>query len=217
MNGSELDLLQWARGPGLAIASAVLVFGIVLRLFEIFALGRKPDLSEPRAQRVGSGWQTIVTRSIPRGVEWYDHLPGYVFHVGLCVVVLLLVPHIEVVRRIFGIGWPGLPTPVVDFIAVVTLIALFASLLQRLMKPARRFLSTPVDWFVWGVTLLPVLTGYMAYHHMLLAYPNMLAVHILSVELLFVVFPFTKLTHAFTLFISRWYNGEVHARKGVAS
>ena len=43
----------------------------------------------------------------------------------------------------------------------------------------------------------------------------MLALHILSVELLLVVLPFTKLFHAFTLFGSRWYNGKVNAHKGV--
>ena len=69
----------------------------------------------------------------------------------------------------------------------------------------------------WTVTFLPLLTGYMAYHHLLLDYTLMLAVHILSVELLLVVFPFTKLTHMATLFISRWYNGEWFGRKGVAS
>jgi nitrate reductase gamma subunit len=43
----------------------------------------------------------------------------------------------------------------------------------------------------------------------------MLALHILSAEILLVVLPFTKLFHAFTLFGSRWYNGSANARKGV--
>jgi nitrate reductase gamma subunit len=43
----------------------------------------------------------------------------------------------------------------------------------------------------------------------------MLALHILSVEILLIVLPFTKLFHVFTLFGSRWYNGKVNAHKGV--
>jgi nitrate reductase gamma subunit len=43
----------------------------------------------------------------------------------------------------------------------------------------------------------------------------MLALHILSAEILLVVLPFSKLFHAFTLFGSRWYNGKVNAHKGV--
>ena len=52
---------------------------------------------------------------------------------------------------------------------------------------------------------------------MMLPYTQMLAVHILSVELLLIVLPFTKLIHMFTLFLSRWYNGAMAGRKGVAS
>ena len=43
----------------------------------------------------------------------------------------------------------------------------------------------------------------------------MLALHILSVELLLIFLPFTKLMHAFTLWGSRWYNGDANAKKGV--
>ena len=32
-----------------------------------------------------------------------------------------------------------------------------------------------------------------------------------------VLLPFTKLFHTFSLFISRWYNGDFFGRKGVAS
>jgi nitrate reductase gamma subunit len=57
----------------------------------------------------------------------------------------------------------------------------------------------------------------MAIHHLLLPYTLMLAVHILSVELMLAALPFTKLSHAYTLFLARWYNGASSARKGVAA
>jgi len=88
---------------------------------------------------------------------------------------------------------------------------------HRLRDPVRRFLSRLEDYVAWMVTLAPVLTGYLAYHRLLLPYALMLAVHILTVELLLVVFPLTKLTHAFTLFAARWYNGYAFGRKGVQS
>jgi nitrate reductase gamma subunit len=56
----------------------------------------------------------------------------------------------------------------------------------------------------------------MAVQHLLLPYTTMLALHILTVELLLVFLPFTKLFHAFTVFGSRWYNGTVNGHKGVA-
>ena len=43
----------------------------------------------------------------------------------------------------------------------------------------------------------------------------MLALHILCAELLLVFLPFTKLIHVFTLWPSRWFNGDTNAKKGV--
>ena len=48
-------------------------------------------------------------------------------------------------------------------------------------------------------------------------YPFILGLHILSVEVLMVLFPFTKLMHTFILFIARWYNGAVSGLRGVES
>jgi nitrate reductase gamma subunit len=57
----------------------------------------------------------------------------------------------------------------------------------------------------------------MAFHRIGTTAPTLLAVHIFSVELLLVVFPFTKLMHAFTVVLSRWYNGAISGYRGVES
>ena len=57
----------------------------------------------------------------------------------------------------------------------------------------------------------------MAFHRIGLSPSLLIAIHILSVELLMVVFPFTKLIHAFTLFMARYYNGAIAGRRGVES
>jgi len=44
-----------------------------------------------------------------------------------------------------------------------------------------------------------------------------LAYHILSVELLLVLAPFTKLTHMFSFVLARWYQGYLAGRRGVES
>lgn len=218
---TAMDLLLWSRGPGLGIAAAIFLFGMLLRLFEVYSLGRKADLAPARPNSPGSGWRTVFTRSRPAAGQFkrsaVTYVTGYLFHTGFFIVLLFLLPHIELFRSVFGISWPALPTPLIDLIAVVTLIALLVSLIHRVMDPVRRFLSRFGDYLAWTVTFLPLLTGYMAYHHLLFDYTLILAVHILSVELLLIIIPFTKLTHMFTLFISRWYNGEWFGRKGVAS
>jgi len=56
----------------------------------------------------------------------------------------------------------------------------------------------------------------MAYSHVGPPYQTMLAIHILSVELLLVWFPFGKLMHAFTIFATRAVTGMAFEKKGAA-
>jgi nitrate reductase gamma subunit len=141
---------------------------------------------------------------------------GYVFHIGLAIVVILFAPHIKLIQSLIGLSWPSLPSQFIDATAVVTLAALLLMLVDRINNPAKRFLSTFGDYASWTLTFLPVLTGLLATKHLLFSYTWMLALHILSVELLLIFIPFTKLIHVFTLWGSRWYNGDVNAKKGVA-
>jgi nitrate reductase gamma subunit len=216
---NELLFLTWVRSTGLNIAVGIFLLGVLWRLFEIYSLGRKPDLSAPRHAPGASGFHTVLRRSLPPpGMlkrSPVSYIGGYIFHVGLAIIVFLFAPHILLITNLTGLSWPALPSQFVDMTAVVTMAAMVVVLVDRINKPVKRFISTFEDWFSWAVTFLPVLTGWMAMQHLLLPYTTMLAVHILSVEILLVVLPFTKLFHAFTLFGSRWYNGRVNGHKGV--
>ncbi len=218
---SHLDLLTFARGSALNWALMLFVAGIGLRLFEILGLGRKADLARPRTITPGSGWRTIAMRSLPaEGMLKRDpvtYIGGYVFHFGLLVTIFFFAPHIEFFRSITSLVWPGLPTALIDASVVAAIVALGVLLAHRLNNPVKRMLSGIGDYVAWGATLLPLLTGYLAYHHLLTEYTLMLALHLFSIELLLVLLPFTKLFHTFSLFISRWYNGDWFASKGVAS
>jgi nitrate reductase gamma subunit len=218
---NEVDFLLWVKGPGFTIATVIFVLGLVLRLFEIISLGRKPNFALPKGEPMQGGLREIWRRSIPdKGTfqrSMFTVVAGYVFHIGLFVVIFLLAAHIEVFKAVLGFGWPNLSTPVVDAFAVITMLGLLAVLVHRLTHPVKRFLSTKGDYVVWAATFIPLLTGYMAYHHLLLSPSLMLGLHILSVEVLMVLFPFTKLMHTFTVFLSRWYNGASMGMRGVKS
>ena len=218
---NHLDLLTFARGSALNWALIIFAAGVVLRLFEIFGLGRKVDLAQPRTDSPGSGWRTMFTRSLPpQGLLKRDpvtYIGGYVFHLGLLATIFFFAPHIEFIRDLFGIGWPNLPSALIDASAVAAIAALLVLLAHRLTNPVKRMLSGYGDYIAWAVTLLPLLTGYLAYHHLLFEYTLMFALHLFSVELLLVLLPFTKLFHTFSVFISRWYNGDIFGKKGVAS
>jgi nitrate reductase gamma subunit len=214
-------LLTWARGPGFDLALAIFVLGMLLRLFEVLSLGKKPDLAEGRGSGVAGGIKTIITRTWPRASVFAREplriLNGYVFHLGFFVVLFFYGPHIELFQTKLGLSWPGLPTGVIDAVAVITVASLVVALVLRMSSPVLRHISTVGDYVAWAVTILPVITGYLAYNHMLLPYTQMLALHLLSVELLLVVAPFTKLTHMLSFVLSRWYQGYQAGHRGVES
>lgn len=216
---NEIQFLTWVRGTGLNIAVGIFLLGVIWRLFEIYSLGRKKDLSEPRRAAGASGMHTVLRRSLPPpGMlkrSPVSYFGGYAFHIGLFIVVFLYAQHIKLIKSLVGVSWPGLPAQFIDLVAVVTLATMVVVLADRINKPVKRFLSTFEDYLAWTVTFLPVLTGWMATRHLVLPYTTMLALHILSVEILLVLLPFTKLFHAFALFGSRWFNGQVNGHKGV--
>ena len=215
------ELLTWVRGPGFQIATVIFVLGILLRLAEILMLGRKANLAEAKGSAMSSGLRTIFTRTIPDASTFrrsaFTITTGYIFHIGLFVVIFLFAPHILVFKDALNISWPALPSTVIDATTVITIIALIALLVHRLKDPVKRYLSNFDDYLGWFVTILPLVTGYIAFHRVGLPAPSLIAIHILSVELLMIVFPFTKLMHAFTLFLARWYNGAISGYRGVQS
>jgi len=218
---TEIEFLNWVRGPGFQIATIIFVAGVIIRFAEILLLGRKTNLAEAKGSEMRSGLRTVVTRSFPDKNTFqrsmFTIVAGYIFHLGLFVTLFLFAPHILMFKEVFGFGWPSLPTPVVDAMAVVTIIALLAVLTHRMRNNVLKFLTTTEDYIVWLVTIAPLITGYIAFHRIGMTAPTLIAIHILSVELLLILFPFTKLMHTFTVVLSRWYGGAISGYRGVES
>lgn len=223
------DLLAFARGPALWVSLAVLAAGSLWRIAGILRLGGRPDLSEPRSTRLLAGaMRGVFARMVPRaefrrrgklGV-WN----GYVYHLGLAAIAFGYLPHIGFIERLTGLAWPPLPEPAVYVCVGLTFVSLFIALMERVTDPVRRLLSGLDDYFSWFVVVLPLATGMVALHQSYAPgaaaapalYPLPLAIHLLSVELLFLWLPFGKLAHAFLVFASRGVTGAALARKGAA-
>jgi nitrate reductase gamma subunit len=213
-----MSLLELARGPLWYAAVSIFVIGVAWRLLGLWRFGAKPVLSAPRAHATGIA--TIFTRMLPRrGFHPSATLATvnpYIYHLGLAIVVFGYSPHIEFVTRLTGARWPALPDWAMYVAAGATIVSLLIALMYRLADPVLRLISGAGDYFAWAVTLLPLVTG------MALitgepggADPGRLAVHLLSLELLLVWFPFGKLMHAFLVFPARAQLGRFFARRGV--
>ncbi len=217
-----MTLLEFARGPALEIAFAVFVFGVLWRLLSLLLLpwGRDRSVARPDAPStiVAAAGGFVRHMWPPKAfvrASLFSTLNGYVFHIGLAIVVFGLAQHILVLRGLFGVGWPNLPSGIITVASVVTLASLTAALVRRMTDPVLRLLSTFNDYFSWLVTILPVVTGLVAASHLWARYETLLAIHILSVALLLIWFPFGKLMHAFLVFLTRSETGIFYSRRGV--
>lgn len=226
---TELELLEFARGPALWASLGILLGGSLWRIAGILRLGARPDLSVPRSSGgLRGALRGIVARMVPhpalRRATGLAAWNGYLYHIGLAVIVFAYLPHIEFVKRLTGVHWPALPEPVVFVFVGLTFISLFIALIVRFNDPVRRLLSGFDDYFSWCVVMLPLFTGMGLLNQSYAAGPASavpldpmpVAVHLLSMELLFIWLPFGKLAHTFMVFASRGVTGAALARKGAA-
>lgn len=219
-----MDLLAFARGPALTFSLVIFVVGVLWRLLAIFFLPHRRDLSEPRKSGIApwlGGARVVFERMWPRKEfqprTTYNQALGYIFHIGLAIIVFGGAFHILFIKSLFGVSWPSLPNTFVYATGVLTIVALVAMLIRRITHPVVRMLSNFDDYFSWFLTIAPVATGLMAVAHLGARYETLLALHILSFELLLIWFPFGKLMHAFLFVPSRAVTGYVFTRRGAST
>ena len=225
-----MDLLDFARGPGLWISLLVFCAGSAWRLAALWRRPHERDHSPPREGVPGAA--TLAARAIVRGM-WPRRrfgqaaavvtANGYVMHVGLALVAFGYAPHIAFIQRHTGLSWPALPDPVMYLASAAGILSLLLALWLRITDPVRRLISSGDDYLSWTVTVLPFATGMAVLaepSQALLAqasplYRGPLAVHLLTLELLLLWFPFGKLMHAVLFAFSRGATGLRFSHRGV--
>ena len=140
-----------------------------------------------------------------------------VFHIGLAVILFGGAPHILLIHQLTGLTWPNLPKGLIVIVSGLTLTSMIALLVRRVFHPVLRLLSTVDDYLSWLLVFLPVLSGVLLSGETIGGYGTLLALHILSVELLMIWLPFGKLMHMLLVFAGRATMGANFARKGAAT
>lgn len=214
-----MTLLAFVRGPLLEISLMILVFGTLWRLVALFSLHWGKNRSRPRGSRFGGGLRTVFSRFWPKdsfkGPVMTGMVLGFVAHIGLAIVVFGGVYHIIFIESLIGLGWPALPPVVITISAALSLGAFIGLLVRRLTNPVVRYLSNWDDYFSWVVSVLPLITGLLIGIDIGVRYEILLAIHILTAELLFIWIPFGKLFHTFTFVPSRAMTGATYGQRGV--
>ncbi len=213
-----MELLDIAKAA-LLYSFIVMIVGSAWRLGGILLHKDKPDHSRPRqAGGLRGALKVIWTRSLgaPDFKKENVHLKtlGYSMHIGLFVAILFFKPHIENWAGFLGFGWPGLPDVVIYAIGIATVVILLIMMYRRLTHPVLKLLSNFDDYMSWFVTVLPLVTGLIIPLGRGIMEDTLIAIHLFSVALLLLWFPFGKLAHTYMLFVSRGTTGAILERRG---
>jgi nitrate reductase gamma subunit len=100
--------------------------------------------------------------------------------------------------RGLGISWPGIPNGLADVLTIVCLITAVGLVVQRAAARATRTLSRFQDYAIPLAIAVPFASGFLAMHPSgnPFSHDATLLVHILSANVVLVLMPITKLSHA---------------------
>ncbi len=204
------SIYNFLTGPMVWIAFAVFVLGSLCRLFSIFSLMKK----EPASFSYMSfkyGLRSILRWSIPFSTRNMRLQPvmtvvTFLFHYCLFLAPIFLSAHIVLVEQSWNIGWITLPDHIADVMTVIVVIACFYFGYRRMAKREVKFLTTPSDFVILTIVILPFLSGFIAYHQWF-NYKFFINLHIASGELMLMAIPFTRLSHMLYAPITRGYIG----------
>lgn len=219
-----MTLLEFARGPLFYGALLFFIAGMSYRLIRIVALRWTADHVPPKKSKFGG----VVVSFLKGFLIWpfypwvrgtfskrpLTYIAGGILHLGLLLVVFFGTPHMLVWKSLEGYGWPTLPLPVIDWVSAITIIALVVLLVSRLTDPVMKKLTGTSEVLNLLVVLLPFISGYLLTHHLVGQYEMVQGIHILTVDILLIWIPLSRISHFMFYFFSRGIHGAEFAKRG---
>jgi nitrate reductase gamma subunit len=119
------------------------------------------------------------------------------FHVAVIFTPIFLGAHIVLVERSLGVSWPAMSQGLADILTVTAVATALILLIQRIAARATRALSRVQDFALPAIIAVPFITGFLAMHPSMnpVPYHTTMFLHVMSANLIFVLIPFTKLSH----------------------
>jgi nitrate reductase gamma subunit len=203
-------LLHFLQGPLFRLTFAVGALGllrvILLDLAGLVEAYRKAgDKNVPWADAL----KKTIAWLLPVNRIWHRRpvysLISILFHIGLLLTPIFLFAHVTLWQKTIGLGWWTLPSVVADWLTMATVVFGLALFLGRIGSSGARAISRKQD-YLWPLLLIvPFITGLLCAnvtlqpHH----YQLLMAAHLLSAELIFVLVPFTKIAHCILMPLSQ--------------
>ena len=215
-------MYNFLTGPALWATFIIFGGGLLLRIVWLYRLSRKKDQVVYNHASFAWGVKSIFYWMLPWGsasmrLQPVFTLMVFVFHVTLLAVPLFFYTHNILWDEAFGISLWSMPNLWADVMSVTLIASIMYLIIRRIVRSEVRILTGAWDYILLGITALPFLTGFLAYHQLGPYEPIMIA-HVLTAELLLILIPFTKLGHMILFFFTRAFIGfEMGGRRGARS
>jgi len=204
-------LLDFAQGPLFRLTFVIMVAGltriIILSIWnavDAYLNAGDKQLAWGKAVKTTISWLVPVNH-VFRARPLYSVI-SILFHIGLIIVPILLLAHVQLWKASTGVYWVTLPKAWADFLTLTTVGAGLTLFLGRVSSRNARFLSRAQD-YIWPLILIvPFATGYICSNTAVqpMTYYILMLIHVLSAELILVLIPFTKIAHCVVLPISQF-------------
>jgi nitrate reductase gamma subunit len=207
----DTTLYNLVRGPLVYIAFIVFIGGSIYRLKTFIDLVKKDKTIMPFIS-LKYTLRSLFHWMIPfNSVNWRRRpvitIVTFLFHIGLVFTPIFLLSHNILWRESWGITWWTLPEGIADIITLIVILCCGFFFLRRIFAPELRFVTFDSDYLMLIISFLPFMTGFLAYHQLLLPHKTMVILHILFGEIMLIAIPFTRLFHMFYFFLTRSFMG----------
>lgn len=209
-------------GPALWATFIIFFGGLIVRVAHLYRLSRKKDLVFYNHTGFNWGLRSILYWLLPWGSASMRQQPvfscmAFLFHITLLAVPLFLNAHNILWDESWGIRLWSLPNALSDVMTVILLVSIIFLVIRRIVRREVRILTETWDYVLLGLTALPFITGFLAYHQVG-PYELLMILHVVAAEILLILIPFTKLAHMILFFFARAFIGfEMGVRRGARS
>lgn len=206
-----LDLYEIVRGPLVWIAFIVFLGGTIYNLCEVLRKGKEDPVFYKYIKikytlRSYLFWLVPFGSYSMRNRPWFTII-SYVFHIGIILVPIFFIGHIELWNESWGISWRGLPNIWSDILTISTILCGILLLLRRIFIKDVRYFSTSIDYIILLLVILVFITGFLARYQLIFDYKTIVIIHMLLGEIILIIFPFTRFSHMFYFWFIRAHTG----------
>jgi nitrate reductase gamma subunit len=201
--------IDFAKGPLFAFTFLIMILGLsrhfIIQFYSIFiSKGKRlKNVSWKKIFFDMSSWVLPVKHMI-KGTRIFS-IVSFIFHVAAILVSVFLIDHISLWESFLGVNLPSIGRALADILTLTTIGCILILIACRIFVRRLREMSRKSDYILLVMVLLPFLFGFFAGHPSFNPFPwdTSMLIHLLSAEVLFIVIPFTKLSHIVLYFFDR--------------